>query len=138
MTGLIGRKLGMTQILGEDGMRVPVTVIRVGPCTVVQKRVPERDGYSAVQLGFGERKPKRVSKAYRGHCLKAGKGVFAVLTEFKAADDEEIEVGREFTAGEVFEAGEMVDVSGVTKGRGFSGVVRRFGFAGFPATHGTH
>lgn len=138
MNGLIGRKLGMTQVLAEDGTCVPVTVIQLGPCTVVQKRVGERDGYSAVQLGFGERKPQRVSKAYRTHCLRAGKGVFDVLREFRIPDTGGVEVGTEVVAADVFKEGENVDVSGVTKGRGYSGVVKRYGFRGFPATHGTH
>lgn len=141
MNGLIGRKLGMTQVLAADGTRVPVTVIQLGPCVVVQKREAARDGYNAVQLGFGEQKPQRVSKAYRNHCLRAGKGVFDVLTEFRTtdtADMEGVEVGAQVIAADVFKEGESVDVSGVTKGRGYSGVVRRYGFAGFPATHGTH
>lgn len=138
MNGLIGRKLGMTQILSEDGTRVPVTVLQVGPCIVVQRRVVERDGYSAVQLGFGAQKPQRVSKAYRTHCERSGKGVFGVLTEFRAEETEELEVGRELTAAEIFQSGDHVDISGVTRGRGYSGVIRRHGFSGFPASHGTH
>jgi large subunit ribosomal protein L3 len=138
MNGLIGRKLGMTQILGEDGTRVPVTVIQVGPCTVVQRRLAERDGYSAVQLGFAAQKPRRVSKAYRTHCERSGKGVFGVLTEFRTDAMEEIEVGREVTAAEIFQSGDQVDICGITRGRGYSGVIRRHGFGGFPASHGTH
>jgi large subunit ribosomal protein L3 len=138
MNGLIGRKLGMTQILSEDGNRVPVTVIQVGPCTVVQRRVVDRDGYSAVQLGFGKQKPQRVSKAYRTHCERSGKGVFELLTEFRADATEELEVGRELTAAEIFQRGDHVDVAGVSRGRGYAGVIRRHGFSGFPATHGTH
>jgi large subunit ribosomal protein L3 len=138
MTGLIGRKLGMTQVLSEAGERVPVTVIQAGPCTVVQKREAERDGYSAVQLGFGERKPQRVSKAYRTHCAQAGKGVFEVLSEFRTEDTADWEVGTELGPGSLLKPGDKVNVSGVTKGRGYTGVVKRFSFAGFPATHGTH
>ena len=138
MIGLIGRKLGMTQVMGEDGTRIPVTVIQTGPCTVVQKRTPERDGYAALQLGFGSQKPHRVSKAYREHCLRVGKGIFRVLAEFRADDMEEIEEGSELVAAKMFKPGDMVDVSGVTKGRGYAGVMRRHGFAGFPASHGTH
>ncbi len=138
MNGLIGRKLGMTQILSAEGERFPVTVLQVGPCTVVQKRVMERDGYSAVQLGFGSQKPQRVSKAYRVHCERAGRGVFSVLREVRAAPDAAVEVGAEVTAADLFEVGQAVDVSGVTKGRGFSGVIKRHRFSGFPATHGTH
>jgi large subunit ribosomal protein L3 len=138
MNGLVGRKLGMTQILREDGTCVPVTVLQVGPCTVVQKRSVERDGYAALQVGFGEQKAQRVSKAYRTHCQGAGKGVFGVLTEFRYDDTEDVEIGRELTAGEIFRAGECVDVSGISRGRGYSGVIRRHGFSGFPASHGTH
>jgi large subunit ribosomal protein L3 len=138
MNGLIGRKLGMTQILSEDGNCVPVTVIQVGPCTVVQRRSVDRDGYSAVQVGFGQQKPQRVSKAYRTHCERSGKGVFELLTEFRAEASEELEVGRELTAAEVFQSGDHVDIAGVSRGRGYAGVIRRHGFSGFPATHGTH
>jgi large subunit ribosomal protein L3 len=136
--GLIGRKLGMTQVLSEEGEQVPVTVILAGPCTVVQKHDAARDGYSAVQLGFGERKAQRVSKAYRMHCLRAGKGVFEVLTEFRTEETGELEVGSELGPAVLFKPGDKVDVSGVTKGRGYTGVVKRHGFAGFPASHGTH
>lgn len=136
--GLIGRKLGMTQVLSEEGEQVPVTVILAGPCTVVQKREGARDGYAAVQLGFGERKPHRVSKAYRTHCLQAGKGVFEVLTEFRTEEAAELEVGSVLGPGMLFKPGDKVDICGVTKGRGYAGVVKRHGFAGFPATHGTH
>jgi large subunit ribosomal protein L3 len=138
MNGLIGRKLGMTQILSAEGERIPVTVLQVGPCTVVQTRVAARDGYEAVQLGFGVQKPQRVSKAFRMHCARGGAGVFAVLGEMRTPGSESIEVGRTVTASDVFEAGEKVDVSGVTKGRGFAGVIKRHGFSGFPASHGTH
>lgn len=138
MIGLIGRKLGMTQVLSAEGERVPVTVVQAGPCTVVQKQAESAGGYNAVQLGFGEQKPQRVSKAYRGHCLKAGKRVFEVLREFRIDGEGDYEVGAELGAGELFEEGEHVDVSGVTKGRGYTGVVKRHGFDGFPATHGTH
>lgn len=136
--GLIGRKLGMTQVLSEEGEQVPVTVILAGPCTVVQKHEAARDGYSAVQLGFGERKPQRVSKAYRMHCLRAGKGAFQVLTEFRTEETGELEVGSQLGPGALFKPGDKVDVSGVTKGRGYTGVVKRHGFDGFPASHGTH
>ena len=138
MIGLIGRKLGMTQVLNDAGECVPVTVVQAGPCTVVQTYDAERDGYAAIQLGFGERKPQRVSKAFRGHCLRAGKTVFEVLSEFRIDGGEAYEVGAQLTPEALFEAGEQVDVTGVTRGRGYSGVVRRHGFQGFPATHGTH
>jgi large subunit ribosomal protein L3 len=138
MIGLIGRKLGMTQVLSAEGERVPVTVVKAGPCTVVQTQKKSEGAYDAVQLGFGEQKPQRVSKAYQGHCLKAGKHVFEILREFRTDGSQAYEVGAELTPAEVFDAGEHVDVSGVAKGRGFTGVIKRHGFDGFPGTHGTH
>jgi large subunit ribosomal protein L3 len=133
--GLIGRKIGMTQVFVETGELVPVTVIQAGPCTVVQRRTAARDGYAAVQLGWGEQKPQRLSKAELGHSKSAGR-VPRVLREFRDAGD--LEVGHEFKVADVFKPGDRVDVTGVSKGRGYSGVIRRHGFSGFPATHGTH
>lgn len=139
MKGLIGRKLGMTQLFDEKGQCIPVTVIQAGPCVVVQARTPATDGYAAVQLGFGERKARGVSKAYRTHCLKAGKGVFRVLREFEPADPTTpYGPGQEITVDAVFAVGDRVDVTGTSKGRGFAGVVKRHGFGGFPGSHGTH
>jgi large subunit ribosomal protein L3 len=112
-----------------------VTVIFAGPCTVVQKRTQERDGYSALQLGFGEQKAQRLSKAAVGHRKKANKMV-ATLREFRDAGD--LEVAAEVKVGDLFKPGDVVDVTGVSKGRGFQGVIKRHGFSGFPATHGTH
>jgi large subunit ribosomal protein L3 len=137
MVGLIGRKLGMTQVFTPEGL-VPVTVIQAGPCVVLQKRVAARDGYTAVQVGFGERKPQRVSKALRAHCQKVGQKVFEVLREFRTDEGEGLEVGQELTVGGFLSPGDHVHVTGVTKGRGYQGVIKRHGFAGFPASHGTH
>lgn len=137
MVGLIGKKLGMTQVFGPNGELIPVTVVKTGPCTVVQIKTPESDGYGAVQLGFGEQKQQRVSKAYRQHCLRAGR-VFDVLQEFEAPTAEGVSVGQEFSVADLFKAGDTVDVSGTSKGRGYSGVIRRHGFSGFPGSHGTH
>ncbi len=137
--GLIGKKLGMTQVYTPQGELVPVTVIQVGPCTVVQTKTASTDGYAAVQLGFGEKKPQRATKAYREHCLKAGKGVFQVLREFRVDDDpRELSPGQELAIEALFKQGDLVDVSGVSKGRGFAGVIKRHHFAGFPGSHGTH
>jgi 50S ribosomal protein uL3 len=133
--GMIGRKLGMTQVFLKGGARVPVTVIQAGPCTVVQKRTQEKDGYSAVQLGYGEIKAQRLTKAGREHRKKAGRMV-AVLREF--ASGTELEVGAEVKVVDLFKEGDLVDVTGVTKGRGYQGVIKRHHFSGFPATHGTH
>jgi large subunit ribosomal protein L3 len=138
MLGLIGRKIGMTQVFDPKGELIPVTVIQAGPCTVVQTRTAARDGYAALQLGFAEKKPQRSTKAYRNHCLKAGKGVFAVLHEFVPADDTAYTVGQEITVESVFKPGDRIDVGGTTKGRGFTGVIKRHRFSGFPGSHGTH
>jgi len=130
--GLLGYKLGMTRIFRDDGTVVPVTVIQAGPCWVVQVRTPERDGYSAVQLGFGTK--KRVNKPMRGH-LK-GLGNFRHLREFKILDGaEQVAVGQKVDV-TIFKPGDLVDVTGTSKGRGFAGVVKRHGFAGGPKTHG--
>lgn len=137
--GLIGKKLGMTQIYTAQGELVPVTVIKAGPCTVVQTKTPVTDGYSAVQLGFGERKAQRVSKAYRQHCLKVEKGVFATLREFRVGDDDgPLVPGEALVIERFFQLGDRIDVTGISKGRGFAGVIKRHGFSGFPGSHGTH
>jgi large subunit ribosomal protein L3 len=133
--GLIGKKLGMTQVFGQGGELVPVTVILAGPCTVVQKRTTATDGYEAVQLGFGEQKAQRMTKAEREHRKKAGKMV-GTLREFRGG--EALELGAEVKVADLFKEGDRVDVTGVSKGRGYQGVVKRHGFSGFPATHGTH
>ncbi|TAK10394.1 50S ribosomal protein L3 [bacterium] len=138
MTGLIGKKIGMTQVFGADGSVVPVTVIQTGPCVVVQKKERAKDGYSAIQLGFGSKKNQRVNKPEQGHMVKAGKGAFQVLREFRSEDIAQYEVGQEIKLSDLFKAGDRVDVSGTSKGRGFTGVIKRWGFAGFPASHGTH
>jgi large subunit ribosomal protein L3 len=137
--GLIGKKLGMTQIYNAQGELVPVTVIKAGPCTVVQAKTSATDGYSAVQLGFGERKPQRVTKAYRQHCLKIEKGVFAALREFRVSDDDgALAPGEALVIERFFQLGDRIDVTGISKGRGFAGVIKRHGFSGFPGSHGTH
>jgi len=138
MVGLIGKKLGMTQIFNPKGELIPVTVIQAGPCTVVQAKTPSSDGYLAVQLGFAEKKAQRATKGYRNHCLKAGKGIFGVLREFRVPQGEAFAVGQELNLEGLFEVGDRVDVTGTTKGRGFAGVIKRHGFSGFPGSHGTH
>ncbi|MFQ5536460.1 MAG: 50S ribosomal protein L3 [Gemmatimonadota bacterium] len=136
MPGLIGRKIGMTRIFDEDGVQVPVTVIEAGPCPVVQVKTQEQDGYKAIQVGFGARKPKRTTKALAGHAAKAGlEKAPRLLREFTVNGEEEYEVGQELTV-EQFEAGDRVKVTGHSKGRGFQGVVKRHGFAGRPGGHG--
>ncbi len=136
--GLIGKKLGMTQIFDASGQLIPVTVIQAGPCTVVQAKTVATDGYAALQLGFGTKKAQRATKAYRNHVLKAGKGVFAVLREFRPEAETSLAVGGEVTVEQVFRVGDRVDVAGSSKGRGYAGVIKRHGFSGFPGSHGTH
>ena len=137
---ILGRKLGMTQIFREDGDRVPVTVVRAGPCTVVQKKTAESDGYSAVQLGFEDRKEKHTSKPLLGHFAKSGSGPKRFLYEVRLSEEElaELELGQEITCAGSFEQGQAVDVHGVSKGRGFAGVVKRHHYTTHGATHGTH
>jgi large subunit ribosomal protein L3 len=136
---LVGRKLGMTQIFNEEGDRIPVTAIEAGPCTVIQKKTPETDGYTAAQLGFEERKAKHASRARQGHCAKAGQSPKRVLFEVRLTPEElaQLEVGQAVNAS-IFEVGQRVDVTGRTRGRGFSGVVKRHGVIGARASHGTH
>jgi large subunit ribosomal protein L3 len=138
LAGIIGRKLGMTQVYTADGVLVPVSVIEAGPCMVVATRRPERDGYGAAQLGFGAVKPQRLSKSVQGQFKKAGTAPFRVLREFRLADGDAPAVGTEVKVGDVFKPGEVVHVVGVTKGRGTAGVIKRHNFSGFPASHGTH
>src|SRR2546428_9612445 len=138
LAGLIGRKLGMTQVYTGAGVLVPVTVIQAGPCTVVATRRPERHGYAAAQLGFGVVKPQRLPKPVTGQFGKAGTGTFAVLREFRLANGDPPAVGSEVIVAELFRAGERIDVSGVSKGHGTTGVMKRHHFSGFPGSHGTH
>ncbi|MEW6334354.1 MAG: 50S ribosomal protein L3, partial [Thermodesulfobacteriota bacterium] len=133
--GLIGKKLGMTQVFSDEGISVPVTVIEVEPSVIVQKKTREKEGYDALQLGYGRIKQKNVSKALQGHFRKADRGMFRILREFRM-DVEGSEPGQELTA-DLFEAGDYVDITGTTKGKGFAGVVKRHGFSGGRATHGS-
>ena len=136
MPGLIGKKIGMSRVFDDMGKILPVTVVEAGPCPVVQVKTEERDGYRAVQLGFGSRKEKHSSKAERGHAAVASLDAApAFLREFRIGDGEEYELGQAVTV-EVFETGDKVKVSGTSKGKGFQGVVKRHGFTGRPATHG--
>lgn len=137
MNGLIGKKLGMTQIFDADGRRVAVTVIAAGPCVVVQRKTRERDGYDALQLGYGPQKASRVSKPKAGQYAKAGVDPQRILREFACASDDETAVGSQVTAS-LFEGVSHVDVVGTTKGRGFAGVVKRYNMGGGRMTHGGH
>ena len=135
--GILGRKLGMTQIWDADNRVVPVTVIQAGPCRVVQLKTPERDGYAAIQLAFGATKPQRLSKPELGHLAKADVGPSRDLAELRVDDLSPYQVGQEIGA-DVFAAGELVDVTGISKGKGFTGVMVRHNFKGQGASHGNH
>lgn len=135
--GIIGKKVGMTQVYAEDGRAIPVTVIQAGPCVVVQRKSKEKDGYSAVQLGLVEgRKVKKVSKAMKGHFDKASLPPCKVLREFRVEDGEEAKVGDKVSV-ELFAPGDVIHVTGVSKGKGFQGVMKRHHFSGGAATHGS-
>ncbi len=137
MKGLIGKKVGMTQIYDEKGVLIPVTVVEAGPCKVVGVKTKERDGYSAIQVGFGVRKAKNVSKAVQGQLARAGitNDLPAMIREFRTDDDAAVEVGSEIKA-DIFAQGEFLDITGTTKGRGFSGVMVRHHFKGGRDGHG--
>ena len=135
--GLLGTKLGMTQLWDENNRIVPITVIQAGPCVVTQVRTPERDGYSAVQLGFGALKAKKVTKPDAGHFDKAGVTPRKHLVEVRTSDASEYTLGQELTV-DTFETGQVIDVTGTTKGKGTAGVMKRHGFAGLKASHGVH
>ncbi len=137
MQGLIGKKVGMTQIWNDEGVSVPVTVIALGPCPVVQVKTIENDGYVAAQLGFEPQKAQRLSKAERTRFEKAGAEPCKILAEFTPDSEDEVKAGDVVTAA-ALEGVAFVDVQATTKGRGFAGVVRRFGFRGGPMTHGGH
>lgn len=136
MMGLIGKKLGMTQVFTADGDLVAVTAIETGPCTVVQKKLVKQDGYDALQLGFGRARAKVMTKALRNHFEKKGLPLFTHLVEFRTARASEFNVGDELVAAG-FKAGDIIGVTGVTKGRGFQGVIKRHGKHGGPAAHGS-
>ena len=137
MKGLIGKKLGMSQIYDATGKVTPVTVVQAGPCTVIDQMTEERDGYSSIQLGFGKKKAKNVSKAVQGHCAKSGrdKNPPIIIREFRSDDKTEVEIGSVLTV-EQFVESEFVDIVGTVKGRGFQGVVKKYNFGGGRYSHG--
>jgi len=135
--GILGKKLGMTQVFAADGRRIVVTVVEAGPCTVLQKKTEATDGYNALQIGFGAKKTHRVNKPMMGHFKAAGQGAFANLREVKAENVDDYKVGDQITCDGVFKAGDIIDVTGTSKGKGFQGVIKRWGFAGGRATHGS-
>jgi large subunit ribosomal protein L3 len=135
--GLLGEKLGMTQVWDENNRVVPVTVIKAGPCVVTQVRTPEVDGYSAVQIGYGQIESRKVTKPMLGHFEKAGVTPRRHIIELRGDNASEYTVGQELTA-DTFEAGSTIDVSGVSRGKGFAGTMKRHGFSGVSASHGAH
>jgi len=135
ISGIIGKKIGMTQVFMEDGRVLPVTVIEAGPCTVVQKKSMDKDGYEAVQVSFGDARDKHVTKPLKGHFKKAGVDNARHLREFKG-DISDLDVGASVTVG-IFEKGDKLSVTGTSKGKGFAGVMKRHGFKGGKETHGS-
>lgn len=135
--GIIGKKIGMTQIFADDGVRIPVTVIQAGPCVVLQKKCADKDGYSALQLGYGQQDTARSTKPEIGHSKAAGKGVFRHLKEFRLQECDTYSVGDVISA-EIFSPGDIIDVTGVSIGKGFQGVIKRWGFKGGRASHGSN
>lgn len=134
---IVGEKLGMTQVWDDDNKVVPVTVLRVTPARVVQLRTTERDGYAALQVTYGNKDPRKLNKPLAGHYERAGVEPGVRLVELRLDDVSDYEVGQELTA-DLFEAGELVDVTAISKGKGFAGAMKRHGFGGSPATHGSH
>jgi large subunit ribosomal protein L3 len=134
--GLIGKKIGMTQIFDEKGNMIPVTVVEAGPCVVVQKKTTENDGYEAVQVGYGDKKVQRVNKPMAGHFKKADVAPKKVLKEFRLADTSSLNVG-DIIKADIFAAGDIVDVVGTSKGKGTAGVIKRWNFGRLRETHGT-
>ncbi len=133
--GLIGKKMGMTGVYSPDGKYIPVTVIEIGPCFVTQVKTVETDGYNSVQLGYGSKKEKHTTKALQGHFKKSGDILFSHMREFEVSEPAEFSVGQEITL-DMFEVGELVEVTGTSKGRGFAGTIKRHGFSRGPETHG--
>lgn len=134
--GILGRKVGMTQIFTDKGLAIPVTIIEAGPCLVVQKKTPEKDGYTAIQIGFGEKREGLFNKPLKGHFNKNGVRPLRYLRELRVEDPEAYQVGQEIKAG-IFARGERVDVVGTTKGKGFAGGIKRHGFHRGPMAHGS-
>jgi large subunit ribosomal protein L3 len=134
--GLIGKKVGMTQIFADDGRRIPVTVVEAGPCVVLQKKTVEKDGYSALQVGFLAVDTVRAIRPAIGHAKAAGKGVYRYLREFRLDDCDQYSVGDVISA-DIFAPGDIIDVTGVSIGKGFQGVIKRWGFKGGRSSHGS-
>jgi large subunit ribosomal protein L3 len=136
--GILGRKVGMTRVYDENGRAIPVTVIEAGPCTILQKKTEGKEGYNAIQLGFIEKKASRLNKPEAGHFKRSGGTGFYHIKEFRVNDPESYEVGQSISLAEIFSIGDLIDISGQSKGRGFQGVVKRHGFHGGRKTHGSN
>jgi large subunit ribosomal protein L3 len=134
--GLIGKKLGMTHIFADDGRRIPVTVVEAGPCVVTQKKTLQNDGYEAIQIGFATKDAARSNRALLGHCKPAGQGAFRHLRELRLANVDQFNVGDTINA-DAFAEGDLIDVTGTSIGKGFQGVIKRWGFKGGRASHGS-
>lgn len=138
LNAIIGQKLGMTQVFDDNDQARPVTVIKAGPVRIVQIKTPETDGYSAVQISFGEAKLNRVNQPTKGHYAKAGVAPAKALLEIRLPDSSEFELGQEFAVADIFTVGQKTDVTGTSKGKGFAGVMKRHNFAGQGGSHGNH
>ncbi|MBM9535909.1 50S ribosomal protein L3 [Desulfobulbus alkaliphilus] len=136
--GILGRKIGMTRVYDENGRSIPVTVIEAGPCVILQKKTVQKEGYNAIQIGFMEKKQSRLSKPEIGHCKRSGGQGFYHIKEFRVNNPDDFEVGQRITVQEVLGIGDTVDISARSKGRGFQGVIKRHGFSGGRASHGSN
>ena len=135
--GILGRKIGMTRVYDENGRSIPVTVIEAGPCTILQKKTVQKEGYNAIQLGFLEKRESKLNKPEAGHFKRSGGKGFYHVREFRVENPESYEVGQQVTLTEMAAIGDMIDIAGKSKGRGFQGVIKRHGFRGGRATHGS-
>jgi large subunit ribosomal protein L3 len=135
--GLLGKKIGMTRVYSDMGAVIPVTVIEAGPCKVLQVKSETTDGYNAIQVGFGEKKAQRVTKPLAGHFSKSDSEGYYNIREFRIQNPEEFQTGQEIALEELFKAGDIIDVQGTSKGKGFQGVMKRHGFRGGPSGHGS-
>jgi len=136
--GILGRKVGMTRVYDENGRAIPVTVIEAGPCTILQKKTVGKEGYNAIQIGFLEKRESRLNKPEAGHFKRSGGVGYYHIKEFRVNDPESYEVGQKITLAEILTIGDLIDISGISKGRGFQGVIKRYGFSGGGSTHGSN
>ena len=136
--GILGKKIGMTRVYSETGSVIGVTVVETGPCYVLQKKTAGKEGYNAIQVGFGAKKESRENKPMAGHFKSAGQGCFYHVKEFRVDDPDQYELGQKIAVSDLFKIGDIVDVTGTSKGKGFQGVMKRHGFAGGPGGHGSN